>query len=255
MPDEPVLTERRDGVLLITLNRPEARNAVNLAVAEGVAAALDRLDADDDLAVGVLTGAGAGFSAGMDLKAFVAGQRPWVADRGFAGIVQRAARKPLIAAVEGFAVAGGLEIALACDLIVAGSGAKLGIPEVKRSLVATGGALLRLPRRVPYGIAMELALTGDTITAERAYELGLVNRVTEQGGAVDAALELAAAIVSNGPLALDATKAILQQQFDWDERDFWQRQRELADPVYASDDAREGATAFAEKRDPVWRGR
>jgi enoyl-CoA hydratase len=255
MPDEPVLTERRDGVLLITLNRPEARNAVNLAVAEGVAAALDNLDADDDLAVGVLTGAGAGFSAGMDLKAFVAGQRPWVADRGFAGIVQRAARKPLIAAVEGFAVAGGLEIALACDLIVAGSGAKLGIPEVKRSLVATGGALLRLPRRIPYGVAMELALTGDTITAERAYELGLVNRVTEQGGAVDAALELAAAIVSNGPLALDATKAILQQQFDWDEGDFWQRQRELADPVYASDDAREGATAFAEKRDPVWRGR
>jgi enoyl-CoA hydratase len=255
MPDEPVLTERRDGVLLITLNRPEARNAVNLAVAEGVAAALDALDADDDLAVGVLTGAGAGFSAGMDLKAFVAGQRPWVADRGFAGIVQRSARKPLIAAVEGFAVAGGLEIALACDLIVAGSGAKLGIPEVKRSLVATGGALLRLPRRVPYGIAMELALTGDTISAERAYELGLVNRVTERGGAVDAALELAAAIVSNGPLALDATKAILQQQFDWDEGDFWQRQRELADPVYASDDAREGATAFAEKRDPVWRGR
>jgi enoyl-CoA hydratase len=255
MPDEPVLTERRGGVLLITLNRPEARNAVNLAVAEGVAAALDALDADDDLAVGVLTGAGAGFSAGMDLKAFVAGQRPWVADRGFAGIVQRSARKPLIAAVEGFAVAGGLEIALACDLIVAGSGAKLGIPEVKRSLVATGGALLRLPRRVPYGVAMELALTGDTISAERAYELGLVNRVTEQGGAVDAALELAAAIVRNGPLALDATKAILQQQFDWDEGDFWQRQRELADPVYASDDAREGATAFAEKRDPVWRGR
>ncbi|HEY7621830.1 MAG TPA: crotonase/enoyl-CoA hydratase family protein [Solirubrobacteraceae bacterium] len=255
MPDEPVLTERRDGVLLITLNRPEARNAVNLAVAGGVAAALDALDADDDLGVGVLTGAGAGFSAGMDLKAFVAGQRPWVADRGFAGIVQRSARKPLIAAVEGFAVAGGLEIALACDLIVAGSGAKLGIPEVKRSLVATGGALLRLPRRVPYGVAMELALTGDTITAERAYELGLVNRVTEQGGAVDAALELAAAIVRNGPLALDATKAILQQQFDWDEGDFWQRQRELADPVYASDDAREGATAFAEKRDPVWRGR
>jgi enoyl-CoA hydratase len=254
MPDEPVLTERRDGVLLITLNRPEARNAVNLAVAEGVAAALDALDADADLAVGVLTGAGAGFSAGMDLKAFVAGQRPWVADRGFAGIVQRSARKPLIAAVEGFAVAGGLEIALACDLIVAGSGAKLGIPEVKRSLVATGGALLRLPRRVPYGIAMELALTGDTISAERAYELGLVNRVTEQGGAVDAAIELAAAIVRNGPLALDATKAILQQQFDWDEGDFWQRQRELADPVYASDDAREGATAFAEKRDPVWRG-
>jgi enoyl-CoA hydratase len=255
MSDEPVLTERRDGVLLITLNRPEARNAVNLAVAEGIAAALDALDADAELGVGILTGAGKGFSAGMDLKAFVAGQRPWVADRGFAGIVQRAARKPLIAAVEGFAVAGGLEIALACDLIVAAADARLGIPEVKRSLVATGGALLRLPRRLPYGIAMELALTGDTMTAQRAYELGLVNRVTDSGEAVAAALELAAAIAQNGPLALDATKAILQQQTDWSDDEFWQRQRELSDPVYASDDAREGATAFAEKRAPVWRGR
>jgi enoyl-CoA hydratase len=255
MPDEPVLTERRDRVLLITLNRPEARNAVNLALAEGVAAALDTLDADDEVAVGVLTGAGAGFSAGMDLKAFVTGERPWVGDRGFAGIVQRSARKPLIAAVEGFAVAGGLEVALACDLIVAASGAKLGIPEVKRSLVAAGGALRRLPRRLPYGIAMELALTGDTITAERGYELGLVNRLAERGGAVDAALELAAAIARNGPLALDATKAIIQQQFDWSEGEFWQRQGELAGPVFTSDDAREGAIAFSEKRDPVWQGR
>jgi enoyl-CoA hydratase len=254
MPDEPVLTERRDGVLLITLNRPDARNAVNRALAEGVAAALDDLDADGDVAVGVLTGAGAGFSAGMDLKAFVAGESAWVGDRGFAGIVQRSSRKPLIAAIEGFAVAGGLEIALACDLIVAGRGAKLGIPEVKRSLVAAAGALLRLPRRVPYGVAMELALTGDTITAERAYELGLVNRLAEEGAAVDAAFELAAAIAKNGPLALDATKAILQQQFDWSEEEFWQRQGELSGPVFTSEDAREGATAFAEKRDPVWRG-
>ena len=255
MPDEPVLTERRDGVLVITLNRPQARNAVNLALAEGVAAALDALDADDDLVVGVLTGAGPGFCAGMDLKAFVAGERGWVGDRGFAGIAQRAARKPLIAAVEGFALAGGLEVALACDLIVAGSGARLGIPEVKRSLVAAAGALLRLPRRLPYGLAMELALTGDPITAERAYELGLVNRVTERGGALDGALELAAAIAKNGPLALDATKAILQEQFGWSEEDFWQRQGELAGPVFTSEDAREGAIAFAEKRDPVWRGR
>jgi enoyl-CoA hydratase len=255
MADQPVLTERRDGVLLITLNRPDARNAVNLALAEGVAAALDELDADDDLAVGVLTGAGKGFSAGMDLKAFVTGERPWVGDRGFAGIVQRGARKPLIAAVEGFAMAGGLEVALACDLIVAAKGAKLGIPEVKRSLVAAGGALLRLPQRLPYGIAMELALTGDTITAERAYELGLVNRVAERGGAVDAALELAGAIAANGPLALDATKAILQQQFDWSDEEFWQRQGELSEPVFASEDAREGAVAFSEKRPPVWQGR
>src|SRR5919197_3177710 len=203
MPEDTsaVLTERRDGVLLITLNRPDARNAVNLALAEGVAAALDDLDASDDVAVGVLTGAGKGFCAGMDLKAFVAGERPWAGDRGFAGIAQRAADKPLIAAIEGFAVAGGLEVALACDLLVAARGAKLGIPEVKRSLVAAGGALRQLPRRIPYGIAMELALTGDPITAERAHELGLVNRLAEPGAALDGALELAAAISRNGPLA------------------------------------------------------
>ena len=255
MSDEPVLTERRDGVLLITLNRPDARNAVNMALAEGVAAALDELDDDAGLGAGVLTGAGKGFSAGMDLKAFVAGERPWVGDRGFAGIVQRASRKPLIAAIEGFAVAGGLEVALACDLIVAARGARLGVPEVTRSLVASGGALRRLPQRLPYGVAMELALTGDPIDAERGYELGLVNRLAEPGGAVEAALELAAAIARNGPLALEATKAILQQQVDWSEAEFWQRQGELAEPVMRSEDAREGATAFAEKRAAVWQGR
>jgi enoyl-CoA hydratase len=255
MPDDPVLTERRDGVLLITLNRPDARNAVNLALAEGVAAALDALDADDGLTVGVLAGTGRGFSAGMDLKAFVAGERPYVGDRGFAGITRRAARKPLIAAIEGFALAGGFEIALACDLIVAARGARLGVPEVKRSLVAAAGALLRLPRRMPYGVAMELALTGEPILAERAYELGVINRLAEPGGAIDAALALAAGIARNGPLALAATKAILAAQFDWSEEEFWERQGELADPVFGSEDAREGATAFAEKRDPVWKGR
>jgi enoyl-CoA hydratase len=253
--DAPVLTERRDDVLLITLNRPQARNAVNLALAEGIAAALDDLDADPELAVGVLTGAGGGFCAGMDLKAFVTGERPWVGDRGFAGIVQRASRKPLIAAVEGFAVAGGFEIALACDLIVAAKGSKLGVPEVKRSLVAAGGALLRLPRRMPYGLAMELALTGDPITADRAYELGVVNRLAEPGAAVDAALELASAIARNGPLAVAATKAVLERQFDWSEEEFWQRQGEIAGPVFGSEDAREGAVAFSEKREPVWKGR
>jgi enoyl-CoA hydratase len=250
-----VLTERRDNVLVITLNRPEARNAVNLPLAEGIAAGLDELDADDGLSVGVLTGAGGFFCAGMDLKAFVTGERPWVGDRGFAGIVQRASRKPLIAAVEGFAVAGGFEIALACDLIVAAQGAKFGIPEVKRSLVAAGGALLRLPQRMPYGIAMELALTGDTITAERAAELGVVNRVAEPGGALDAALELAAAISKNGPLALTASKEVLQQQRDWDEQEFWTKQGEITGPVFGSEDAREGAIAFSEKRDPVWKGK
>src|SRR5882672_11910676 len=202
---EAVLTERRDNVLLITLNRPDARNAVNGALAQGVADALDELDADGELAVGVITGAGAGFSAGMDLKAFVTGERPWVGDRGFAGIVQRASRKPLIAAIEGFAVAGGLEIALACDLIVAAKGAKLGVPEAKRGLVAAGGALRQLPRRLPAAIAMELALTGETITAERGAELGLINRLAEPGKALDVALELAAEVAANAPLATAAS--------------------------------------------------
>jgi len=191
----------------------------------------------------------------MDLKAFVSGQRPWVADRGFAGIVRRPPSKPLIAAIEGFAVAGGLEIALACDLIVAARGAKLGIPEVKRSLVAAGGALLRLPRHIPYHAAMELALTGDPISAERAAELGLVNRLVDPGAAVEQALRLAAEVSVNAPLALAASKRILQEQYDWSAAEMWEAQGAIAEPVFLSDDAREGATAFAEKRPPVWHGR
>ena len=188
--NEAVLRERRERVLLITINRPDQRNAVNAAVARGIADALDELDGDAALSVGVLTGAGKGFSAGMDLKAFVAGESPHVEGRGIGGITQRAAAKPLIAAVEGFAVAGGLELALSCDLIVAARGTRLGIPEVKRSLVAAAGALLRLPRALPRPVAMELALTGDPISAERAYELGLINRLTEPGESVSTALEL-----------------------------------------------------------------
>jgi enoyl-CoA hydratase len=255
MSDAAVLTERREKVLLVTLNRPEQRNAVNPAVAQGIAAALDELDATPELRVGVLTGAGKGFCAGMDLKAFVAGQRPYVDGRGFAGIVERPPAKPLIAAIEGFAVAGGFEIALACDLIVAARGAKLGIPEVKRGLVAAGGALLRLPRRIPYHLAMELALTGDPIDAERAAQVGLVNRLVEPGDAVAAALELAGAIAANGPLALAATKQILVESPGWAPADVWARQAEITLPVMTSEDAREGSVAFAEKRAAVWRGR
>ena len=239
----------------ITLNRPDARNAVNGALAQGVADALDALDAEADLSIGVLTGAGKGFSSGMDLKAFVQGERPYVGDRGFAGITMRASDKPLIAAIEGFAVAGGFEIALSCDLIVAARGARLGIPEAKRSLVAAAGALIRLPKRIPYHVAMELALTGDPIEAERAAELGLVNRLTDPGGAVDGALELAAAIAKNGPLALTASKQIIRASLDWTEEEAWQKQGEIAGPVMTSEDAREGAVAFAEKRDPVWKGK
>jgi enoyl-CoA hydratase len=252
---EPVLTERRGNVLLITLNRPAVRNAVNAALAAGVAGALDELDADDGLAVGVLTGAGGFFCAGMDLGAFVKGESPWFGDRGFAGIGQRSARKPLIAAIEGFAVAGGMEIALACDLIVAAKGAKMGIPEAKRSLVAAGGALLRLPRRMPYHVVMELALTGDTMPAERFHEFGVVNSLAEPGAAVDVALELAGRLAKNGPLALVASKQILQEQFDWSSAEMWQKQGAISGPVFASEDSKEGASAFKEKRDPIWKGR
>jgi enoyl-CoA hydratase/carnithine racemase len=254
--DDPVLREfRGERVVVITINRPDQRNAVNAAVSHGIAAALDELDADPGLSVGVLTGAGKGFCAGMDLKAFVAGERPHVEGRGFAGITQRSSDKPLIAAIEGFAVAGGLEVALACDLIVAARGARLGVPEVKRSLVAAGGALLRLPRVLPRNVANELALTGDPIDAERAYELGLVNHLAEPGQALDMALQLAEKIAANGPLALAATKRVMVESADWSDGEFFDRQRPIIDPVFASEDAREGATAFSERRDPVWKGR
>jgi enoyl-CoA hydratase len=251
---EAVLSERREGILLVTINRPRARNAVNSAVAEGIGRAMDQLDGDRELAVGILTGAAGGFCAGMDLKAFVQGQRPYWGDRGFAGICERPSRKPLIAAIEGFAVGGGLEIALACDLIVAARGARLAIPEVKRGLAAAGGGLWRLPRRIPYHVAVEMALTGDAIDAERGHQLGLISQLCEPGGAVGAALELARRIAVNGPLALAASKRVLTEQQDWTTDQVWQRQREILEPVAQSQDAREGALAFAEKREPKWRG-
>ncbi len=251
--DQAVLVEARDGVQVITINRPEAKNALNGAVARGIAAAVDELDASDDLRVGVLTGAGGTFCSGMDLKAFLTGDVPLVEGRGLGGITQRQPRKPLIGAVEGWAVAGGFELLLACDLVVAAETAKLGVPEVKRALVAAAGAALLLPRRIPQAIALELLLTGDPITAARAAELGLVNRVTAEGGALDGALELAAAIARNGPLAVAVTKEVARS--DWSHDEMWDKQQELTGPVFVSEDAQEGATAFAERRDPVWKGR
>ncbi|HEY5185747.1 MAG TPA: crotonase/enoyl-CoA hydratase family protein [Actinomycetes bacterium] len=254
MADE-VLVERLDGIQVITINRPEVRNAQNAAVAAGIAAAVDELDASDDLWVGILTGAGGTFSSGMDLKAFLNGESPTVEGRGLGGITITPPRKPLIGAVEGWAVAGGFELLLACDLVVAAETARLGVPEVKRSLVAAGGAALLLPSRVPLAVALEMLLTGDLITARRAAEIGLVNRVTEQGGALAGALELARVIAANGPLAVAATKRIARSSADWSTVEGWARQQEVAGPVFQSDDAREGASAFAEKRTPVWRGR
>jgi enoyl-CoA hydratase len=255
MSEDTVLTSEDGGVLTITLNRPQARNAVNQAVAESVAAALDHLDASDELRIGIVTGAGGTFCAGMDLKAFVTGERPWAGDRGFAGITQRSAAKPLIAAVEGFALAGGFEVALACDLIVAARDARFGIPEVKRGLVAAAGGLIRLPKRIPYHLAMELALTGDPVGAERAYEFGIVNRLAEPGEALTVARELADGIVRNAPLALMASKRIVQHATDWAEDEAWAKAGEIGGPVFGSEDAQEGAKAFAEKREPVWRSR
>lgn len=242
-------------VLLITLNRPQARNSFDLAAAEGLARALDRLDEDDDLRVGVLTGAEGGFSAGMDLKAFARGEVPYVAGRGVFGIANDPPRKPLIAAIEGFALAGGFEVALACDLIVASRGSRLGLPEVKRGLCAASGGLMQLSKRIPYHAAMEMALTGEPVSAERAAELGLVNRLAEPGAALEDALELAMRIAANAPLAVEASKQILAKAFDWSSDDAWSRQGEIAGPVLTSEDAAEGTLAFRERREPVWRRR
>ena len=253
MSDE-VLTEVSDGVAVITINRPEARNAVNGAVARGIAKAVEELDASKDVQVLILTGAGGTFSAGMDLKGFLTGDSPNFEDRGFGGIVQRPPVKPIIAAVEGYALAGGFELVLACDLVVASEAAKFGLPEVRRSLVAGAGGLLRLPKRIPYHLAMEIALTGEHYPAARLHQAGLVNQLVPAGEALAAARDLAARIGLGGPLALTATKRVIADSGDWDSADAFRRQAEIITPVFTSADAREGALAFAEKRHPVWRG-
>src|ERR1700729_1588429 len=251
---EPVLTEVSDGIAVITINRPEARNAVNGAVARGMAAAIDELDASSEVRVLILTGAGGYFSAGMDLKGFLSGDAPVVAGRGFGGIAQQPPVKPVIAAVEGYALAGGFELVLSCDLVVASEEAKFGLPEVKRGLVAGAGGLLRLPARIPYHLAMEIALTGDHFSAAHLQAAGLVNTVVPAGQALAGATELAARIAQNAPLALAATKRVVVESRDWDSAVAFERQGEIIMPVFTSKDAMEGAAAFAEKRAPSWRG-
>jgi len=246
-----VQTAEVDGVLVITLNRPEVRNAIDSALSLGVLAALRALDADKDLRVGVLTGAGGTFCAGMDLKAFAASGLP----KGIDDVLRHGCRKPLVAAVEGVAVGGGLELALIADLLVAASDARLGSPEVKFGLFPGGGALLRLPRHLPQSLVTELALIGEPLSAEAAFAHGLVVRLCEPGQALDTALELARAIARNAPLGVDAALRLLRMAPGRTEEDLWAEQRRLVDAVFHSEDAQEGARAFAEKRPPQWSGR
>jgi enoyl-CoA hydratase len=244
-----------DGIAVVTINRPEARNAVNAAVAKGIAEAMDSLDQREDLRIGIITGAGGTFCSGMDLKAFLRREAVRLEGRGFAGLVEAPPKKPLIAAIEGYALAGGFEIALACDLIVAAQDARFGLPEVKRGLAPTAGGLLRLPKQLPMRIARELVLTGEMVQAEKLAAYGLINRIVAPGTALTVALDLARAIAENGPLAVAACKRVMQEAQDWSSAEMFRKQSEIAAHVFASDDAREGASAFAEKRKPVWRGR
>jgi len=257
MTGEPaVLAEPSNGVLIITINRPEVRNAVNREVSAGMIAAISRLDEDPELRVGILTGAGRGFCTGMDLKAFARGESALIGDRGFAGITHYGSRKPLIAAIEGFSLGGGLEMALTCDIIVAAKGSQLGLPEVKHGLYAAAGGLLRLPRRMNAGDAAILALTGEPVDAEEGYRLGLVNRLVDPGQALPEAIRLAEAIARNAPLAVVATKRVLTEGRTKPDDEFfaWEHAEPELRSVLKSKDALEGATAFSERREPVWVG-
>lgn len=254
-PAPPVLVERRGPITIITLNRPQVRNAVNLATALALERAVDAYEADPSAQVAIITGAGGYFCAGMDLKAAARGETPMTERRGPLGITAKPPVKPLIAAVEGPALAGGCELALAADLVVAAQDSTFGIPEVKRGLVAVGGGVLRLAQRLPRAVAMELALTGDPISAERAAALGLVNRVTESGKALEAAVELAQRIAVNAPLSLAASKRIIDESPDWSTDVAFTRQLEVSGSALSSEDAAEGVLAFAQKRTPEWKGR
>ena len=249
--------EQRGRVAVLTINRPEARNAVNGDVASGIEDAIDRIEADDETWVAVLTGAGPVFSAGADLKAIATGQAAALNTKkgGFAGIARRERTKPIIAAVNGPALAGGCEIVLSCDMVVASTEARFGVPEVKRSLVAGAGGLFRLPRALPTAIAMELVLTGDPIDAQRAYDLGFVNQLVEPGQAVDAAVALAERICVNAPVAVRESRAVVLAGALADDETAWRLTNEAFGRVVQTEDFAEGPKAFIEKRPPEWKGR
>lgn len=251
-----VKTEQDGSVLTIRLNRPQARNAVNYDCAVALAEAFEQLDNDDSISLGILTGEGEHFSAGMDLKDFAAsGRRPRVTGKGFAGFTEEPPTKPLIAAVEGYALAGGFEMVLACDLIVAAENATFGLPEVKRGLIAGAGGLLRLPKHLPFHVAMEAALTGEHISATRLHAFGLINSLSAPGQALSQAKDLAQKIAANGPLAVRLTKQVVSEGVDWPQAEMFARQAPFMEQILASEDAKEGPRAFAEKRAPVWRGK
>jgi enoyl-CoA hydratase len=255
---EEVLRERQGHVEVLTINRPEARNAINAAVSQAMSAALDELTEDDDCWVVVITGSGdKAFSAGMDLKAFSSGEGGGImgASGGFGGITQRAFPKPIIAAVNGSALAGGFEIMLSCDLVVAAEHATFGIPEAKRGLIAGAGGLIRMPKRLPIAVALELAMTGDSIDAARAFELGLVNRVVPAGVVLEEAISLADRIAANAPLAVRYSKSVMKQAAEVSEAEGWKLNAEAVGVVFSSADAMEGPIAFAEKRPPNWQGK
>lgn len=253
MTDE-VLVEHDNGLVIVTINRPDQRNAVNRAVSYGVCEAIDELDRNPALRVGILTGAGGTFCSGMDLKAFLRGEVTRVEGRGILGLARTPPVKPLIAAVEGYCLAGGFESMLCCDLVVAARNAKFGLPEVKRGLAAAAGGLMRLPRLIPQRIAMEMVLTGDMMDAERLAQYGLLNAVVEPGQALEEAKKLARRIIENAPMSVAASKRVVIEQRDWPIAEMFDRQEPITGPVLASQDAREGAAAFAERRPAAWKG-
>jgi enoyl-CoA hydratase len=248
--------ETKGRVAILTIDRPEARNAVNGAVANGLEQGIDRLEADDECWAGVVAARGPVFSAGADLKLVASsGFEEMETERGgFAGIARRRRDKPLVAAIHSDALAGGFEIVLTCDLVVAAEDAVFGLPEVKRGLFAAAGGLLRLPKRVPLALATELAITGDTIDTHRAHALGLVNRVVPREQVVDEALALAGTVAENAPISVRNSLRMVREAVDLTEAEAWKRSGELAAETASSKDAIEGATAFAEKRTPRWTG-